>query len=173
MEELKENITYKKDVELLSEEVQEVMNRIPSAVVRWGMTVMAVIVACLLLMAAYLPWPETIERSFEGHLEGSKAEIYVSLPSEYLKLVPLLNNKNVILYSAVLPEEYAEKGIAGVINNVIIENTINGYTTRLYIELTDLRFYYPTSEFSGKIILITNKSSLFQRIMNNIKVLNL
>ena len=43
MEELKENISYK-DVELLSEEVQEVMSRIPSAIVRWGMTLMAVIV---------------------------------------------------------------------------------------------------------------------------------
>ena len=50
MEEMEEKSG--KNVELLSEEVQEVMNHIPSAIVRWGMTVMAVIVAGILIATA-------------------------------------------------------------------------------------------------------------------------
>ena len=78
MEELKESTSYK-DVELLSEEVQEVMSRIPSAIVRWGMTVMAIIVVGMLIVAAYVPWPRTIEYPFEGHHDGAKALINVTL----------------------------------------------------------------------------------------------
>ena len=42
-------------------EAREVMDHIPSAVIRWGMTVIALIVAALLAAACLVRWPETAE----------------------------------------------------------------------------------------------------------------
>lgn len=59
MENLKE---YRGDYGALRcTEAQEVMGRIPSAIVRWGMTVMAVIVGGLFTAACVIPWPQTEE----------------------------------------------------------------------------------------------------------------
>lgn len=42
-------------------EAREVMDRIPSAVIRWGMTVMTVIVAGMLAAACFIRWPVIVE----------------------------------------------------------------------------------------------------------------
>ena len=42
-------------------EAREVMDRIPSAVIRWGMTVLTLIVAGMLAAACLIRWPETAE----------------------------------------------------------------------------------------------------------------
>jgi len=49
-----------KDVELRSEEVQEVMGRIPNWIIRWGITLLAVIVFVLVTGSCFFKYPDVI-----------------------------------------------------------------------------------------------------------------
>lgn len=168
MDKFKKNISNKED-DLLSEEVQEVMNRIPSAIVRWGMTVMAIIVSGLLITATYVPWPETMEFTFEGSCDGAKASITVTLSPEAVRALSHAKHSHVTLYSPVFSNGYPENGIEGIINQVSIINTLQGYTACLQILFIDANFCYTTNKFSGKMLLILSDSSLLQRMIYNVK----
>ena len=50
-----------KDIELRSEEVQEVMNRVPPAILRYGIGILASIVIVLLVGSALFRYPETVQ----------------------------------------------------------------------------------------------------------------
>ena len=55
-----EKETYK-EIELRSEEVQEVMNRVPPAILRYGIGVLTAIVGVLLVGSALFRYPETVQ----------------------------------------------------------------------------------------------------------------
>lgn len=55
-----EKETYK-DIELRSEEVQEVMNRIPPSILRYGIGILSSIVVVLLIGSALFHYPETVQ----------------------------------------------------------------------------------------------------------------
>ena len=55
-----EKETYK-DIELRSEEVQEVMNRVPPAILRYGIGVLTAIVGVLLVGSALFRYPESVQ----------------------------------------------------------------------------------------------------------------
>ena len=50
-----------KDIELRSEEVQEVMNRVPPSILRYGIGILATIVGVLLIGSALFSYPETVQ----------------------------------------------------------------------------------------------------------------
>lgn len=50
-----------KDIELRSEEVQEVMNKVPPAILRYGIGILVTIVFVLLIGSAFFRYPETIQ----------------------------------------------------------------------------------------------------------------
>ena len=50
-----------KDIELRSEEVQEVMNRVPPSILRYGIGILASIVVVLLMGSALFRYPETVQ----------------------------------------------------------------------------------------------------------------
>lgn len=50
-----------KDIELRSEEVQEVMNHIPAWIIRWGITVLLSIVVLLLVGSYWFKYPDVVE----------------------------------------------------------------------------------------------------------------
>ena len=50
-----------KDIELRSEEVQEVMNRVPPTILRYGIGILATIVGVLLIGSALFSYPETVQ----------------------------------------------------------------------------------------------------------------
>lgn len=56
----KEEKKYK-EIELRSEEVQEVMNHVPAWILRWGITVLFCIVAVLLLGSYFFKYPDIVE----------------------------------------------------------------------------------------------------------------
>lgn len=172
MEELKENKSYK-NVEILSEEVQEVMNRIPSAIIRWGMTLMAIIMAGLLIAAAYIPWPQVVECPFEGSLYGTKAVICVTLPPETAKHMSYANGKrSVTLYSSMFSNEF-DNGLSGIINEIYFRNNYNdSCTAKMDIELSNKRICNDTIHvFSGNILLTVSNATLFQRILEHNPIL--
>ena len=55
---MEENETHK-DIELKSEEVQEVMNHIPSSILRYGISVLLGILLVLLVGSSFFSYPDT------------------------------------------------------------------------------------------------------------------
>ena len=49
-----------KEIELRSEEVQEVMGQIPAWIVRWGITVLFIVVLALLVGSYFFKYPDVI-----------------------------------------------------------------------------------------------------------------
>lgn len=60
---MEENKQYK-DIELRSEEVQEVMNKIPPAILRYGITLLSGILLLLFAGSACFSYPDTVEAEF-------------------------------------------------------------------------------------------------------------
>ena len=50
----------RKDIELRSEEVQEVMGQIPALIVRWGITLLFLVVVALLVGSCFFKYPDVI-----------------------------------------------------------------------------------------------------------------
>lgn len=78
------DIEEKEEISLRSEEVQEIMGRVPSWIERWGMTAIGVMLAVILLSAAYFPYPDTLVGSFRfipaDTTYVNKQECYALLP---------------------------------------------------------------------------------------------
>lgn len=132
----------KKDVskalELRSEEVQEVMNRIPSTIIRCGMTVMAVIVISILFAMAHIRWPKIVECPFEWTPNINESEITATIPPEAIKHLSNENSRHVTLNSKMFPAEYAEIGISAIITDYAVENKQDGSAVvHLNLEFND------------------------------------
>ena len=158
-----------KNVELLSEEVQEVMNHIPSAIVRWGMTVMAVIVAAILIGTAFIRWPKTIECPFEGQQIGDKVVLKTNMSSETLNYLLHTNNKSVCIFSPMFQQQYSSNGVGGNITQISISSYSNNeYSTNLTVILNKCNLGIDTI-FYGDIQFIVSDKTLLQLIVKSVK----
>lgn len=94
-----------KDVELRSEEVQEVMGQIPPWILRWGITLLFLIVLALLVVSIFFKYPDVIsaEMTLTGRYpatgiiarsSGKISHLYVSegTPVEKRQLLAVLEN---------------------------------------------------------------------------------
>lgn len=64
-----------KDIELRSDEVQEVLGQIPPAIQRYGITVMLITVLVLLTGSAFFSYPDTIEVPFVLDSQSQKQPV--------------------------------------------------------------------------------------------------
>lgn len=73
MEELKEN----KQIELRSEEVQEIMGQVPPWILRWGITVMAGLLALAFGLCWFFKYPQSLEAEVTLTTSTPPAELHV------------------------------------------------------------------------------------------------
>lgn len=157
-----------KDVELLSDEVQEVMNRIPSAVVRWGMTIMAFVLFGILIAAAYIKWPKTIESPFEGLQIGNNVELKTTLSSETLNYLLHRDGHSICIYSPVFQHKYLSDGVTGKITKISTINRSNEqYNTILTVVLNQDKITLD-SIFYGEVRFIVSEKTLLQSIIGGV-----
>lgn len=170
--ERRENSGEGREVELLSAEVQEVMGRMPPAIVRWGMTVMALIVAGMLAAAAYVRWPETAEYSFEGEFDGGAFIVAVSLPPETLQYISSDDGCYVTLYSPVFPDTHEERGISGKISSIAVDDhAVDYYAVTLKINVNHHDIQLDRNrKYSGNMLLLKSDKTLLQLILKNISL---
>ena len=127
-----------KNIELRSEEVQEVMNKVPPAILRYGIIILATIVLILLVGCAIFRYPETIQ--VEMTLTTLNPPAYIkSVNSGRLEQLYIVNGQTV------------KKGdILVVMENVANTEDILQLRTRLSgwqekgakLELLDMIFFY-------------------------------
>lgn len=81
-----ENREIYKDVELSSEEVQEVMNHIPPAIQRYGISALLGIISILLIGSAFFSYPDTVDTKFTLTTQVSPAYIIAQNPGRIQQL---------------------------------------------------------------------------------------
>lgn len=162
-------IESNKDIELLSEEVQEVMNRIPSVIIRWGMTIMAVILGGILIATTLIKWPITIECPFEGQLIGDTVVLKTTVSYEILNYLLHRDEQRVCIYSPMFDQKYSSDGITGRVTDITTFNYSNSqYNTSITIVLehdnitTDSTLY-------GELQFIALEKTLIQSIIGSLK----
>ncbi len=166
----RENSGEGREVELLSAEVQEVMGRMPPAIVRWGMTVMALIVAGMLAAAAYVRWPETAEYPFEGEFDGVAFNVAVSLPPETLQYISSEDGCDGTLYSPVFPDTHAEIGVSGKISGITVDNHVGNYyevTLKINVNRHDIHLDC-SRKYSGNVLLLKSDKTLLRLLLKNL-----
>ena len=75
-----------KDIELSSEEVQEVMNHIPPAIQRYGISALLGIISILLIGSAFFSYPDTVDTKFTLTTQVSPAYIIAQNPGRIQQL---------------------------------------------------------------------------------------
>ncbi len=163
-----------KEPELLSAEVQDIMGRIPPAIVRWGMTVMAVVVAGLLFGASLVKWPERSECRFEGEWDGSAFKVTAPLSPEMLRYVSSEKHCGVTLYSPMFTGIQSENGVSGTISSLSVESHAGDhYTAELTICVdgkdTGLE---PNRRYMGSMCLLKSDRTLLELLLYRNRILN-
>lgn len=96
---MEENNTHK-DIELRSEEVQEVMNHIPPSILRYGISVLFGILLVLLIGSAFFNYPESVDAEFT--LTTQAPPIYItakvtgSIEQLYVRNQQTIHKKDII-----------------------------------------------------------------------------
>ena len=159
-----------KDVELLSNEVQEVMNRIPSTVVRFRMTIMALILSGILITTAYIKCPKTIESSFEGLQVGNIVELKTSLSDETLNYLLQRDGQSICIYSPMFQQKYSSNEVTGIIAKIsIVSRSNDKYNTVLTVVLNNDKLA-PDSIFYGDVRFIVLEKTLLQSIIEGLNL---
>lgn len=137
--------------DLMSEEAQEVMNRIPSSLIRWGITVIAIIIGMLLFMAmtVKIPLQETCEFMLTWDSNNASDPcVSIKIPSQAIQSV-MNGSKDVILISEALPKECNSKV------NAIIDSISNNP-----IKIIDTHYYIAHAHLFSKDIEILSNNKI-------------
>lgn len=98
-------------VDLRCEEAREVMGKIPPAIVRWGMTVMTVIVGALLAAACLIDWPMAAHCPCMVTFDGSDScKVSLKLSPEIVKSISRTGEAAFSVEIPLLDEEINLKG---------------------------------------------------------------
>lgn len=131
-----------KEIELKSEEVQEVMNHIPSSILRYGITVLLGILLILLVGSTFFSYPDSVKTEMILTTQAPPAYIIAKTAGRIEQLY--VTNKQAI----------HEKDIIGVIQNIaktedifyLWENLKKWKAQGSQIEQTDILFFHRIPE---------------------------
>lgn len=147
-------MTEEKDIELRSEEVQEILGTIPSWILRWGITTLFAIVVVLLLGTWFFKYPDTIQATMVLTGETPPASI-VSKTNGRIKVLFVKDNQQVAAqeYLAVLENPASTNDMLLLKNNL-----------EKFMQITDTIVNFPQDEL--KLGAVQNAYTAFIRSLN-------
>lgn len=151
------------EIELRSEHVRKIIGQIPPVLVRSGISIIGIIVALLLAVAAFIPYPETIESdiTLSGIYRGQAFAIG-QLPYAYISQVKK-NMKVEIELEGYTTEEcrYPTGRIETILPKVISNNGQNYFR----ITLTMKEMPFMQKGMKGEASIILSNKTLLRRIL--------
>jgi len=150
-------------IELRSEKIRHIIGEIPSGIVRYGITIITIVILALLAGAYFIPYPETINAKVQitnAH-QGT-----IDFPYKYVNTMARGMTAN-IEFEGYDAETY------GVANGVITatshtpRQTAEGSVFTAQVRITDCRYKIISGMVGTASILISNESVL-QRIVHRI-----
>lgn len=151
-------------IELRSEKVRHIIGEIPSRIVRYGITIITIVILGLLIGAYFIPYPETI--SVKVQMTDARQGTIV-IPYKYVNTIAKGMTAN-IEFEGYDAETY------GTTNGMIISTshtplqTAEGSVFTAQVRITDCRYNLVIGMTGTASILVSNESVL-QRIVQRIK----
>lgn len=151
-----------KDIELRSEQVRKIIGQIPPVLVRIGIGIIGIIIALLLAVAAFVPYPETVETDIAlRQIHTEQAFATGELPYAYITQVKVGMKVEIELEGYTSKEYGYQQGtIKSVSPQTIDRNGQNyfGFT----LSLKEIPFMQ--KGMKGKASIILSEKTLIKRI---------
>ena len=150
-------------IELRSEKVRHIIGEIPSRIVRYGITIIPIVILGLLIGAYFIPYPETI--SAKVHMI-SAYQGTIAVPYKYVHTIRREMMVNIEI------EGYDEETY-GVANGLITATshtplqTEDGSVFTVQVNVTDCK-YKLVSGMTGTASVLVSNESVLQRIAKQI-----
>ena len=146
-------------IELRSEKIRHIIGEIPSRIVRYGITIITIVLLVLLVGAYFIPYPETISAKIEM---TDRQQGTVDIPYKYVNWV--VKGKNV----SIELEGY-DTEMYGAANGTITatmhtpRQTAAGNVFTAQVKVTDCK-YKIISGMTGTASILVSNESVLQRI---------
>lgn len=150
-------------IELRSEKVRHIIGEIPSGIVRYGITIITIVILVLLVGAYFIPYPETISAKIEM---TDRQQGTVDIPYKYVNWV--VKGKNV----SIELEGY-DTEMYGTANGTITATmhtplqTAAGNVFTAQVKVTDCK-YKIIGGMTGTASILVSNESVLQRILQRI-----
>ena len=151
-------------IELRSEKVRHIIGEIPSGIVRYGITIITIVILALLAGAYFIPYPETINAKVQitnAH-QGT-----IDFPYKYVNTMARGMTAN-IEFEGYDAETYGTaNGVITAISH-IPRQTAAGSVFTAQVRITDCK-YNLVSGMTGTVSILESNESVLQRIVKRIK----
>ena len=150
-------------IELRSEKVRHIIGEIPSGIVRYGITIITIVILVLLVGAYFIPYPETISAKIEM---TDRQQGTVDIPYKYVNTVKKGKNVSIEL------EGYNTE-MYGAANGMITatmhtpRQTAAGNVFTAQVKVTDCK-YKIIGGMTGTASILVSNESVLQRILQRI-----
>ena len=150
-------------IELRSEKVRHIIGEIPSGIVRYGITIITIVILVLLVGAYFIPYPETISARIEM---TDRQQGTVDIPYKYVNTVKKGKNVSIEL-------EGYDTEMYGAANGTITvtmhtpRQTAAGSMFTAQVKVTDCK-YKIIGGMTGTASILVSNESVLQRILQRI-----
>ena len=150
-------------IELRSEKVRHIIGEIPSGIVRYGITIITIVILALLAGAYFIPYPETINAKVQitnAH-QGT-----IDFPYKYVNTMARGMTAN-IEFEGYDAETYGTaNGVITAISH-IPRQTAAGSVFTAQVRITDCK-YKMISGMTGTASILVSNESVLQKILQRI-----
>ena len=150
-------------MELRSEKIRHIIGEIPSRIVRYGITIITIVILGLLAGAYFIPYPETISARIEM---TDRQQGTVDIPYKYVNTVKKGKNVSIEL-------EGYDTEMYGAANGTITatmhtpRQTAAGNVFTAQVKVTDCK-YKIIGGMTGTASILVSNESVLQRILQRI-----
>ena len=150
-------------IELRSEKVRHIIGEIPSRIVRYGITIITIVMLGLLIGAYFIPYPETISAKVQmtNAYQGA-----ITIPYKYVNTIARGMTAN-IEFEGYDAETYGAANGMITATSHTPRQTAEGSVFMAQVRITDCRYKMIKGMMGTASILVSNESVL-QRIVQRI-----
>ena len=150
-------------IELRSEKVRHIIGEIPSGIVRYGITIITIVLLVLLVGAYFIPYPETISARIEM---TDRQQGTVDIPYKYVNTVKKGMNVSIELEGYDTEMYGATNGTITAISSTP-QHTANGNIFVVKVNVKNCKYNIEGGMAGTASILVSNESML-QRILQRV-----
>ena len=150
-------------IELRSEKVRHIIGEIPSGIVRYGITIITIVLLVLLVGAYFIPYPETISAKVQmtNAYQGA-----ITIPYKYVNTITRGMTAN-IEFEGYDAETYGVANALITATSHIPLQTEAGSVFTAQVKVTDCK-YKIIGGMTGTASILVSNESVLQRILQRI-----
>ena len=150
-------------IELRSEKVRHIIGEIPSRIVRYGITIITIVILGLLIGAYFIPYPETISAKVQmtnAH-QGT-----ITVPYKYVNTIARGMTANIEVEGYDAETYGVANGVITATSHIPLQ-TEAGSVFTAQVSMLDCR-YKIISGMTGTAFILVSNESILQRIIQRI-----